>query len=181
MGRSASMGEAIIGLVGAVVGALIGLGTAALTSWHTERAQLRAEQRQLRAQHLELLAELLLLLRRTALLRLNANPDRDRDLKKIFEELQGEYAPIQRMLVTLSVSDPDPVLRTLAKSLADATGQSLTHTYLLASAIQHLPGPGHLHELNDLAGGEDIDAIARDSYDHALALHGQLATAIRDR
>jgi hypothetical protein len=175
------MGEAIIGVIGTAVGAFIGLGTAWLTVLHGERAQVRAEQRQLRAQRLELLAELLLLLRRTLPFRLDGNPDRTRNLDEIFGEFRGEYAPIQRMLATLAVSDPDPALRALAGNLAAAVGQSLSHTYLLARAVQRLPGPGHLHELNELSAGEDVEAIARDSYDHALALHEQVAAAIRGR
>jgi hypothetical protein len=173
------MGEAIIGVIGVVVGAFIGLITSWLTARHAERAQERVEQRQQRAQRLELLADLLLLLRRTLPFRLDGNPDRTRNLDEIFGEFRGEYAPIQRMLATLAVSDPDPDRRALAGDLAAAVGRSLTHTYLLASAIQRPPGLDDLHARTELFADGDIEAIARGSYDHALALHGQVAAAIR--
>ncbi len=173
------MGEAIIGVIGVVVGAFIGLITAWLTARSTERAQERAEQRQQRDLRLELLVDLLLLLHRTLPFRLDGNPDHIQNLDEIFGEFRGEYAPIRRMLATLAVSDPDPELRALAGDLAAAVGRSLTHTYLLASAIQRLPDPGDLHKLTELFAGDDIEAIARDSYDHVIALHEQVAATVR--
>ncbi len=160
------MGAAIVGLVGAVIGALIGLGASWLTARRAEHAQERAEQRQRRERRLEMLAELLILLRAADPLPLGLRVS-DQNAREVFRDFADRWNLIRPALTAFALGDPDPQLRTLVRDLEFAVGASLLATTELVR---------RLHRAADLDGADDT---ASSRHADALRLHELVTAAVR--